>query len=839
MGGEIPADSGDGKQKKQEQPRISFSQAFDEVQQAPGVAPGALQNGEKPKSLDPFYTPPTDGSRRPGRATYGTDRDPTGGSIPRERQTEVPGNFQEHHADKARDPNQPYSRYDPTGRNQTAQVDIQQKARADAHIMSIIAKRGLANDISRDPDARTADGIMRGSTRLVVAGLGGVLASKSEGLINTAAERSVNFGEGLKASESGLKRTAGTVVEQPGKFWQRFGTSTGDYIPTKGANLAAEASTLRTGMIDSMQKIATEGSDDAAKALANHKLPILRGSITPDVIATAKTSPGIWSADEIANLEKISKAEATLAAQAKKAGGAVADDMGGFKAFRTGLTGAVGTYGAVLADRSLAETISGNKNAAAESWNVMQWAAPASLALGKTTWGKAGYLGVSLLGSRGTDALLGKAPDNWNAPTGMMDWKDAGMLGATLTLASRIPNPIGRVGVALAGVTAVKGIHAFEDNLPGNLKATYADTKEQVVNDSRERSGSSLNAMRESYQNLSAKKEDYLFDLVRASDEQMKASWNLKKQDGTPLLSDDMKLLAYRQDGVMRRSLADETIKNGTRIIDKSKVAYMLEGYNLDLNGLAADLLLRSASSTSGAAFMTQAIINNNNDSSKPKILVEGSQPTQAEIDGLNKFTADTRKNLDAILDGKHDIPGAINELSKPKWAGANSDDLLRTVVFEVDRQAIKYAKKGAGARDAAVAAEQAGNTAVAEMASREKQDCERMLAKLFRDQAVAYLAMAKNKLDHGKDGGGAQDLLFNEANNQHDLLPGNRRKAYNGAQGAILMAARFGGGFDNPDLKQLVEEYNKLAERVPATIRNNFRDTKLNPLNVDNGLQR
>ncbi|HNM51083.1 MAG TPA: hypothetical protein PKN86_15315, partial [Candidatus Obscuribacter sp.] len=488
---------------------------------------------------------------------------------------------------------------------------------------------------------------------------------------------------------------------------------------------------------------------------------------------------------------------------------------------------------------SAAEAISGNKNAAAESWNVMQWAAPASLALGKTTWGKAGYLGLSLLGSRGTDALLGKAPDNWNAPTGMMDWKDAGMLGATLTLASRIPNPIGRVGVALAGVTAVKGIHAFEDNLPGNLKATYADTKEQVLNDSRERSGSSLNAMRESYQNLSGKKEDYLFDLVRASDEQMKASWNLKKQDGTPLLSDDMKLLAYRQDGVMRRSLADETIKNGTRIIDKSKVAYMLEGYNLDLNGLAADLLLRSASSTGGAAFMTQSIINNNNDSSKPKILVEGTQPTQAEIDGLNKFTADTRKNLDAILDGKHDIPGAINELSKPKWAGANSDDLLRTVVFEVDRQAIKYAKKGAGARDAAVAAEQAGNTAVAEMASREKQDCERMLAKLFRDQAVAYLAMAKNKLDHGKDGGGAQDLLFNEATNQHDLLPGNRRKAYNGAQGAILMAARFGGGFDNPDLKQLVEEYNKLAERVPATIRSNFRDTKLNPLNVDNGLQR
>ena len=150
----------------------------------------------------------------------------------------------------------------------------------------------------------------------------------------------------------------------------------------------------------------------------------------------------------------------------------------------------------------------------------------------------------------------------------------------------------------------------------------------------------------------------------------------------------------------------------------------------------------------------------------------------------------------------------------------------------------LQYAEKGKKARDLGDKFTTDGNTRMAELANAEKVDCQQMLAKLYRDQAVAYLAMAKNKLDHGDDGTGAKDLLYNAANNPIDLLPGNRRKSVNGAQGAIMMAERFGDP-NNPDLQHLRQQFNELTDRVDPTIRANYGNPHLNPLNVDNGLQR
>lgn len=847
MGGENPEKDVKKDETKEEKPVFDGYSLIQAMTR--DVAPLAQQQGGRPASLDRFLQRPPQGEQqaqngegqqqqRPstGRATYGADRDAQGNPIDRTRVTPPP-KFDEHHQEKKVDPDKRWA----DNRGGTRQGNPNAMADADKHIMDIIARRGMVNDIVRDPDARTSGGLLRGVGAIGAAAGGGAVSQRIERAISDAAERTLANAPVNKASESAVTRNASKVGEPMARFWQKYVGNGGDMVLVKEGSEEAAAATLKQEMT-AAEKAAVAAAEKAgdveATALHKARYELLNKPISEASLGEANMAKGVWTEQELKNLGRIHRAEVKVGEAASKIAAPVETNWK--KGASDGVKGALGFYALNLADRSLNEAMNG-KGAAAKSWNTEQWLGPASIVLFKNSkLGTAAAMAGSLGVSRAVDSLAGPAPEGWNAATGTMNWQDAGIVGASVAMASRINNPYGRLAVAALGVTTAKLLHGAEDNfVPGKIQNVYADTKEKVVDDKKERTYGSLDSMRGRYEDLANKREDYLFDLVRASGEEFATRWNMKNPDGTDVLTPDLKALSYRQDAAMRRALADETLGKGTRLIDKTKVAYVLGGYDLDLNGTAADLLMTSRQSSDRSAFTTEQIIAYNNDpANTKKILIEGSLPQQKEADDLRKFSKDTQDHLDKIFNGKHDIPGAVSDLAK--FTGANSDDVLKTIIREVDNKTLAYAQKGKGALNAANAATEQGNTGAAEMATQAKEQYQQMLAKLYRDQAVAYLAMAKNKLDKGDDGGGAQGLLFNDApRNGWDTLPGNKTKNYNGAQGAILMAAKFGGGYDNPDIKQLVDEYNKQAERVKPTIKANYANYKLNPLNVDNGLNR
>src|SRR5208283_112397 len=107
-----------------------------------GVAPAALNGlGEKPKSSDPYVNSHT----ITGRAGYGVSGTlaPGGAGVaPNKPGGEVVPNFQQLHADQARDPRQPYTP-NPMGAQAAQQMGGQGGPGGnDARIMADIAKRG-------------------------------------------------------------------------------------------------------------------------------------------------------------------------------------------------------------------------------------------------------------------------------------------------------------------------------------------------------------------------------------------------------------------------------------------------------------------------------------------------------------------------------------------------------------------------------------------------------------------------------------------------------------------------------------------------------------------------
>lgn len=90
----------------------------------------------------------------------------------------------------------------------------------------------------------------------------------------------------------------------------------------------------------------------------------------------------------------------------------------------------------------------------------------------------------------------------------------------------------------------------------------------------------------------------------------------------------------------------------GTQVLENHTFNYILPGYNLDLNGRAADLYIRSTTtSINGAHEFTVALSTTIKDSSHPPVLVEGTQPKE-ELKALKDYNADTRKKLTELFEG-------------------------------------------------------------------------------------------------------------------------------------------------------------------------------------------
>lgn len=831
MGGERPAEGND-KPKPKAPEGISLIQAIGEDQRddtrnryPTSVAP-AFDGQHK---ADPYYQPRP--GQKPSRATYGGGVvDPiTGRPVETPAAPQQPPDFAQAHPEAAnRDPRQRYAPSD-VGRAVAGQQGapgqrLVQLGDEDKKQDQFIGRRGLVGDPAVDPDARGMRGLQLKAVDAGVAGLSGVASSYIKSGLDKSAASTVERHAATAATE-------GTFTKMrlaPARAWNNYIAGEGRLEPIITADAANQK--VRADLIAKQDAILENAATkESERVLAKQRLEALTGGLKPEVA----TNTALWGEDAAA-VQRMYLAEQKVAKQATS----LADTgitASASKRFGNGIAQTLMVQGGISLDRYLANA---QKPGGAEhSTGYQQFLAPAAIAYGEKLPGKLGWLAAATATSRVLETFLPNAPDAIRTPINMTDWKDMGVLATTLTIAQSVKNPIARVGLVTAGVVGTKLWHGVEDNWPGNLKSEVYTARDGLKRDAHERSESSINNMTDNYRSLAGKKEDYVFALVEEGRAVMRREWNRTDDKGQPTLSTEQKLNAYRQDAAMSRGLAEETLKQGTRIIGPGKAEYVAKGYDLDLNGTATDLLLTAGRSTRGAAFMTQRVIDNNGDSSKPKILIDGAEPKPSEVEGLNRYDADTQKKINEIFDGKHDIKGAVGELAK--YVGSDSNmNLQKSIINECDRKAIDYAKKGQQAKDAMDKAAQEGNEKVRQMAEKDMQEAQRMIAKLYRDEAVVMLAMAKNKMDHGQDGGGAQgDLIDDPQLRGRNILPNGKTKSFNGAQGAIAMAIRFGGDANHPDVQQLLKLYGDMVDKLPDMIRKNYANPHLNPNNVDNGL--
>jgi hypothetical protein len=213
------------------------------------------------------------------------------------------------------------------------------------------------------------------------------------------------------------------------------------------------------------------------------------------------------------------------------------------------------------------------------------------------------------------------------------------------------------------------------------------------------------------------------------------------------------------------------------------------------MGGRAMHYLISAKDSTERAAATTQGIIDYNKDHSDKPIQVAGSKPDSSEVDDLNKYKGEIQTDLAKILNQRHDCKAVMAQVVKD--VPPSSDEWRRTYITPTDGLIEHYFPRNSP--------EQAAET-------------KQVLAKLYRDQAIAYMAFAQYKLDHSDGSSGAQDALAfleNRSTNQNDIFPSGRQKRYNGAEGVLGMAKLFDP--DNKDMPELTQMYNELHDRALA----------------------
>jgi hypothetical protein len=735
-----------------------------------GVAPAASNLNAGDTHKDPYYHGGTPGGRA-GYGVSGTDAPGGAGTSPNRPGGEVVPNFQQAHANDARNANQPYTP-NPAGAQAAQQMGGQGRPGGqpggdptESRIQAAISKRGQ----------------YLSPWTAAWGGVGAVTAPGTAKLLSLGADALVT------------RTTDGSKMNRLGKAWQdNYDLSkVGKADLVKSSTKTAAADTDFARLVQAEKTASTTG-DAAAQAVAKERLDWLSrpltSSTTVDIKAASQAQvdaggKALFTEEELATIDGKYAATMSRAAEEK----AVIESLqksapSAWKSFKAGAVGVGVDILAVNVDRSLAKAI-GGENSLLHSWNTEQILAPTALALGETLvgksfWGKAalvaGTIGVSRLIDGGTQAVGLGAPQKWNAVTGVMNGWDGFGIATGIAIAAAAKNPWAKVAAVGAGWAIPKVVHLFEDTSSNALAYQYENLTDKIASDHKSRSYSSLENVTKASEDLTAKKEDWLVSKIAQNRNTIQASWG----NMTP----DQKLLAFRDDAGMSVALGDELFKKGTRVSSQGDAKYTLGGYEIDLGGRAMHYLISGKDSTERAEAMTQGIIDNNNDSSKQKILVNGEQPSKSEIDGLEKFKGNITDELGKILNQRHDCQAVVNQVVKD--VPPSSDDWRRTYITPTDGLIEHYAPRNLPSQAA---------------------ETRQVIGKLYRDQAVAYLAFAEYQIEHGHagqgDGQGALDMLQNNTT-AHDIFPSGRQKNYNGAEGVLKMAALFDP--DNKDLPEL-----------------------------------
>jgi hypothetical protein len=750
-----------------------------------GVAP--LANPDQPAhKSDPYYVPRPGAPTRAGYGASGTlvPGGPVDNSHPQGNQ---PENFQKLHADQARDPNKPYDRNTmgvpggPGGGPQKTPLDA-----AVEHERKLEASRGQ---------------YLNNFTMLA----GGTIGYAAAPLVG----RGLNFG-----ADKAAATREGSFLNRAGNSWRdNFDVNNlgkGDLIK---ANQVQAADTNFAKMVEAERKLAaTEGP---AGQVAKERLSVLERPIGPNTEAEIRATniargegSHLFTEAEIktvgekygANLARGRQERAIVEALTKTKPGI-------FGALKTGFVQTSFDIGAVQVDRMVGKAI-GGADSLNHSWNTEQLLAPAALALGKGVWGKAALLAGSIVLSRtidgGTQAVGLGAPERINAATGVMNGTDGLGVGLGLALASVTKSPLAKVGVVAAGWAIPKAVHFAYDNFGDNLISSYKNMQDTTKADHKDRTLGTLDNASNAASALGKFKEDTLVEQVKANRATIGQQW----ANMTP----GQKILSFRDDATLSRGLGEDILKNGTRKMQQGAPEYTLGGYQIDLGGRAMQYLYTAQDSAKRAASMTQAAIQNNSDASKSQVTLDGTLPTQHEVDDLNKFSTETGKSLDKILQQHHDIPAVIKQVVKDQ--PTSSDVWRQTYILPTDGM-ISNLKTRTAPEDIPLTKE--------------------MLGKVYRDQAIAYIAFAKSQLEHGGSNGiDVMALLKNDPEHIHDLnMFDQTPKNYNGAEGTLAMARKFDP--NNKDLADIQKALDDIMPDAEAAAKKQMNGPN-NILNVDGG---
>jgi len=772
-----------------------------------GVAPGAANPGQASPGTDRYYTPQPGHQTRAGYGiSVGSGYFGGAGVAPNKPGGEAVPNFIQAHKDAQRDPNTPYEA-NPVGAQAAAQIN---------NPNGRVQAPGVAPDTSNEDRIRAAIS-SRGqyaSPYTIGFGLAGALTAPftAKGL-NLAADAAVEH-----TKEGGW-------VSNAGKYWQNnydaAKVGKRDFIKIDPKHAAADDAYSDLVSTAKQAKTTAAASGDAdALALAERRLDLLPNTPTREVLANIQSAnrqalkdggQALFENGEVSTVE--GKISASLARAAQDAANSkYLAGEGGIKGlwrpFSAGLAGIGMDLAAVNVDRSLGKLIGGSASIN-KSYNTEQILAPLAIAMGETWQTKLGYLGLSIAASRlidgGTQAVGLGAPSWLNAPTGVMNGWDGFGVATGIAIAASTSNPYAKALAVGVGYGIPKLIHFGEDQAVGNLQARFNDLNDDIQADHKKRSYSSLEDTKDAAISLNEKKQDWLQGKVDQNRTFVQTNWTQ--------MQPDQKLLSFRDDADMAAALGEDLLKNGSRIMKQGQREYTLGGYQMDLGGQAMFFLLTAKDSAQRAENMTNGIIQNNNDSSKTPILVNGKAPTQSEVDGLDKFKGNITKDLSKILDQEHDCNGVLNQVVKD--LPGNTDLWRNTYILPTDKMIEMFYPR------------LTSNQTTPE----DKAETSKVLGKLYRDQAIAYMALAKSNLDNGKDGLDTLNLLQDRPDNHNDIFPDGKQKSYNGAQGVLRMAQLFDP--NNPDLKQLQPMLQSLLQRAQQAAGAQMNDPHQNILQV------
>ncbi len=423
-------------------------------------------------------------------------------------------------------------------------------------------------------------------------------------------------------------------------------------------------------------------------------------------------------------------------------------------------------------------------NGELKSWESQSLTVPVAIAAGKAFRSKSALAVAAAVSGHLLDKQLpapGWVPDAFKS---FSAW-DAAALGIAFAMPAK--GRIAKTGLVTLAWAVGNGLEATCS--PPSAGDIEENALSCVKNDGVKRTSESMDEAVQKFKELGTKNEIIL--------EQNFAQVLVNSQRNYGQMNQEGKLLEHRKFLVVGRALAEHRLESGSRlaVLQTEKPTYILKGHNLDFGGEALSFLMLTKKSVEASSALTKSLVKNNG-------TVGGTAVTEGELRAIEtqggKIDADIAK-----INGKHDIAGAFSEMQAFLKRGTTSTSasfnplpiFQKTAIDDINNKLVRWSP---GLRN------QDGT---------ENEEVKMVVAKLFRDQALAKLALCAYSID----GNNLQDAaahLFGTDQGRSEILPGSKiKKSYDGVLDMLECAEALGP--KNQDLPELKAIAKALVERL------------------------